>query len=84
VENENLLRATLFDYLPDDASARGRHANLSIASGDRQDVALAKLNISIFVALVFQANNVSGRHTVLLSTGADDRVHTYASVKNPA
>jgi hypothetical protein len=29
----------------------------------------------------FDSNYVSGRHSVLLSTGADNRVHTPASVK---
>src|SRR5262249_16851528 len=41
---------------------------------------IAKLNGAIARARLFHANHVSERHPVLFASGADDRVHNYASV----
>jgi len=51
------------------------------AGRDRED--FAKLDLAVGAgALAFDSNHIAGRHPVLLATGADNRVHTYASVKN--
>jgi hypothetical protein len=70
----------LFNDLADYARVR-LLADLSFFAGNRQH---GELDLSVTVsagAHFFHSNYISGRHPVLLSTGADDRVHTSASVK---
>src|SRR5580704_779058 len=79
MEDENFLGASLLDDLAAHVRAGLRQANLTIAAGNRQHI--AELDFAVCIGLGLQANHISGRHSVLLSTGADDRVHTYASIK---
>src|SRR5450432_3067546 len=82
VEDQDFLGAVVPEDLPGHQRARLRTHNLSRAGRHRQHV--AKLNLAVLVArLSLQAKHVPGRHSVLLSTSADDRVHTPASVVVP-
>jgi hypothetical protein len=40
-----------------------------------------ELNLAVGAVEFLDSNHIAGRHPVLLSTGADNRVHTSASVK---
>ena len=77
-----LARSSPSDLTGHHRARLGAH-NFSGAGRNRQHV--AELNFAVFAAsLSFKAEHVSGRHSVLLSTSADDRVHTPASVVSPA
>ena len=53
---------------------------MPFSARDCQDV--AELDPSVSAGLqALHTNHIAGRHPVLLATGADDRVHTYASVQ---
>ncbi len=77
MENEDFRGAALFDHFAQHARSGAGDADLTLAARNRQNV--AKLYLSVFVGLRFEPNHVSGRHPVLFTTGADDRVHTHAS-----
>src|SRR5437763_14370123 len=79
MEDQDFLGSTVADYLTGHKGTRFWTRNLSGAGRNREHV--AELYFAILIAsLGFQANHISGRHPILLSTGADDRVHSDASV----
>src|SRR5580700_4383756 len=83
VEHEDLRAAALFNHLADHARIRLLAGlaglNLACFAGNRQH---GELDLTVSAGDYFlHSNYISGRHPVLLSTGADDRVHTSASVK---
>src|SRR5580704_6326560 len=81
MEDQDLFLAALLHDFTGHLRARLGHANLARLGRDRQHV--AEFNLAVGAgALAFDPNYIARRHPVLLATGADDRVHTYASVKN--
>ena len=82
MENEDFRAAALLRRF---RRSRARR----IADGDlpsAPETASTSLNStwpSVPVAWLLHSNHIAGRHPVLLTTGADDRVHTHASVKTP-
>src|SRR5580704_4786491 len=81
MEDQDLFLAALLHDFTGHLRARLGHANLARLGRDRQHVAEFDLAVGAG-ALAFDPNYIARRHPVLLATGADDRVHTYASVKN--
>src|SRR5437660_8887921 len=77
VENENLCAAALAYDFANNASV-SLTADLSFFAGNRHHW---KLNLTVGPGQFLDSNHIAGRHPVLLSTGADNRVHTSASVK---
>src|ERR1700756_4916305 len=78
VEDQNLRAAAFFHDLADHARIR-LQADFAFFAGNRHH---GELHQSIGAGARFlHSNYIAGRHPVLLSTGADNRVHTYASVK---
>ena len=80
VENQNLRAASLFHQLADHSRSRLRFADLAFSARHRQYFGELHLAIGARSQLL-HSNHVSGRHPVLLASGADNRVHTSASVK---
>src|SRR5713101_6277982 len=79
VEDQNFLAAALVEDFAGHHRSRLWTRNLPLAGRHCQHV--RELDLAVCPpSLGFQANHVSGRHSVLLSTSADDRVHTPASV----
>src|SRR5579863_1245521 len=79
VEDQDLLFTSLLDDFTYHACSGLRFADLAGFRRNRQHVAEFDLAVGAG-ALAFHSNHIAGRHPVLFSTGADDRVHTYASV----
>src|SRR5580658_1328428 len=80
MENQNLRAASFFHQLTDDSRSSLWLADLAFSARHRQY--LGKLHLAIGARGQFlHSNHVSGRHPVLLAAGADNRVHTSASVK---
>src|SRR5205807_491939 len=80
VENQNLRSAAFFHEFADDPRSRLRLRNLSFAT--RHSQYLGELHLAISArGQLLHSNHIPGRHPVLLSTSADNRVHTFASVK---
>src|SRR4029077_15473257 len=77
VEDKNLRAAALADDFADDTRIR-LVADLTFFARNRHHW---KLNLTIGPVQFLDSNHIAGRHPVLLSTGADNRVHTSASVK---
>src|SRR5438445_4103757 len=83
MENQNFLVSAFFHHLADHARFRLRPGDLTLAAGYGQHV--AKFDGTVrSSARFFYSNHIAGRHPVLLATGADDRVHTYASINSTA
>src|ERR1700691_3557003 len=80
MENQNFRAAAFLHYLADHASFCQRLAHLAFGARYRQNVGERYLAVGSR-GKTFHSNYVSGRHSVLLSTGADHRVHTPASIK---
>src|SRR5580698_2013058 len=81
MEDQDLLFAALLHDFAGDLRAILGHADLAGLGRDCQHV--AEFNLAVGAgALALHSNHIAGRHPVLLPTGADDRVHTYASVNN--
>src|SRR5580700_6034680 len=81
MKNQDFRAATFFHHFANHARWRFRFADLSFAPRHRQHVREVHVAVGSRSQLL-HSNHVSGRHPVLLSTGADDRVHTSASVEN--
>src|SRR5207248_7304220 len=73
MEDQDLVAPALFHDGADHTRPGFRTANLAFAAADRQHV--AKLNHAFFSRRALDANYVSKRNTILLSAGADHRVH---------
>src|SRR4051812_7522885 len=72
VEDQNLSATAFANYLPGDLCSLAG-ANFTVISGDGKHI---KLHLAIIGRRdLFQTNYISGRDTILLSPGADDRVH---------
>src|SRR5712692_6426159 len=81
VEDQDLIAAPLLHDFADDSRFRLWPPDLARLARDRQHI--AELNLPVCaVALALHPNHIAGRHPVLLSSGADNRVHTYASVES--
>ncbi len=83
MKNQNLRAAALLHDLSGHQRCRLGTGDLAGLAGNCQHIAEFNFPVSA-VALAFQPDHVAGRHPVLLSSGADDRVHTYASVQSYA
>src|SRR5258708_3317182 len=80
VETQNLRSAAFFHEFADDPRSRLRPRNLSFAT--RHSQYLGKLHLAIGASgQLLHSNHIPGRHPVLFAAGADNRVHTFASVK---
>jgi len=80
VEDKDLCAAPFFHQLADYARFRLRFADLPVSRRNRQY--LLELDMSVGASSQFlHSNHIPGRHPVLLAAGADNRVHTSASVK---
>src|SRR4051812_7435915 len=77
VENQDFCAAAFSYHLANDARVR-LVPDLSFFAGNRH---YWKLNLTVGPVQFLDSNHIAGRHPVLLSTGADNRVHTSASVK---
>src|SRR5208337_2474438 len=80
MENQNLRAAAFFHQFADHPRARLRLADLTFSTRHSQNLRELHLAVSARGQLL-HSNHVSGRHPVLFATGADNRVHTSASVK---
>src|SRR5439155_24833757 len=79
VENQNFLgSAFVQDFSRDQRALCPR--NLSVARRYRQHITKFDLAV-LFTALGFQANHIPGCYPILLSTGANDRVHSLISMR---
>src|SRR6266566_7063461 len=79
VKNQDLLgSAFVQDFSRDQRALCPR--NLSVARRYRQHITKFDLAV-LFTALGFQANHIPGCYPILLSTGANDRVHSLASMR---
>src|SRR6266699_2585922 len=79
VEDQNFLAAALIEDFAGHQRSRLWTRNLPLAGRHCQHV--RELDLAVRPScLGLQADYISGRHSVLLSTSADDRVHTPASV----
>src|SRR5580700_7408856 len=77
VEHQDLRAAALFDNLADHAPVPLLAHLAFVEYGDNR-----KFHQAVSAGFQFlYSNYISGRHPVLLSTGADNRVHTSASVE---
>jgi hypothetical protein len=76
MEDQDLGAASLFDDLADYAGI-GLISDLTFFAGNGD---YGELDLSVGSGELLDANDVSGRYPVLLSTCADHRVHTFASV----
>src|SRR5580704_93644 len=80
VKDKNLRAPTFFHYLADNLYARAGLGHRALTWRNRQHV--AKLYDAIGARRhLLHSNYVPGRHSVLLTASADDRVHTLASRK---
>src|ERR1700733_277611 len=80
MENQNLRSASFFHQLANDSRACLRLADLAFST--RHCQYLGKLHLAIGARCQpLHSNHISGRHPVLFAAGADNRVHTLASVK---
>src|SRR5579864_4096551 len=78
VEYEDLRTPAFLHDFTNYAGVR-LQADLAFFAGNRHH---GELHLPVGAgAKFFHSNYISGRHPVLLSTGADDRIHTSASVK---
>src|SRR5215469_9297787 len=78
VKDQHFCAAAFFYDLADYARVRAL-ADLALFAGHRQH---RKLHLAIAASPeLLYSNHIAGRHPVLLPTGADNRVHTSASVK---
>src|SRR4029077_761866 len=83
MEDQNLRGAALLhDFTGHERSGLGA-ADLAGLAGDSQHLVEFYFPVGA-VALILESNHIAGRHPVLLTSGADDRVHTYASVQSCA
>src|SRR5216683_8074930 len=83
VKDQNFLAAALVEDFAGHQGSRLWTRNLPLAGRHCQHV--LELDLAVRPSyLGLQADYISGRHSVLLSTSADDRVHTPASVVSPA
>src|SRR5579864_1484711 len=78
VEDDNFLAAAFAENFAGHQGTRSRTRNLPFAGRDCQHV--AKFNLAVLRALRLKAQHIAGRHSILFSTCADHRVHSYASV----
>ena len=83
MEDQNFCASSLLHHFTGHQCAGFRARDLAGLAGDGQHVVELDLPVGA-VALVLQPNHIAGRHPVLFTTGADDRVHTYASVQSCA
>src|SRR5438552_3878678 len=81
MEDQDLIVAAFLNHLADYARLRLRPGDFTLGTRDCQYIAELQLPISAS-ARFFHSNYVTGGHPVLLPTGADDRVHTYASINS--
>ena len=81
MEDQDLIVAAFLNHLADYARLRLRPGDFTLGTRDCQHIAELQLPISAS-ARFFHSNYVPGGHPVLLPTGADDRVHTYASINS--
>src|SRR5262249_32171002 len=79
VEYEDLVASSLPQHFTHNTRFRLRLANLTFACRNREHIPEFDLSIGA-IPLALDANHVAGRDPVLLSTRADDGVHSYASV----
>ena len=78
MEDKDLRATAFFDDMAHD-SRIGLLTDLALFAGNGHD---RKFHLSVGAgAHFFHSNYVSGRHPVLLSTGADNRVHKSASIQ---
>jgi hypothetical protein len=81
MKDENFGAAAFFHYLADYARFRLWTSNLAFRTGDRQHI--VELNLALGASPeLLHTDYIAGRHPVLLTAGADDRVHTFASEKS--
>src|SRR5581483_6636097 len=81
VEHEDLIATSLLDNFAYHASFRLRLADLPRFTRHRQHIAKLHLLVAA-VALALDFDHIAGRYPVLLSTRANDGVHTRASVRS--
>src|SRR5712691_8470651 len=81
MEDQDLIVTAFLNHLADYARLRLRPGDFTLGTRDCQHIAELQLPISAS-ARFFHSNYVPGGHPVLLPTGADDRVHTYASINS--
>src|SRR5271155_1081793 len=80
VENQNLRAASLFHEFADHPRSCLRLPDLAFAT--RHSQYFRELHLAIGArSQLLDSNYIPGRHPVLLAAGADNRVHTSASVK---
>src|SRR5260370_5330583 len=80
VENQNLRSAAFFHEFADDPRSRFWLSDLTFST--RHSQYLRELHLAIGACgQLLHSNHIPGRHPVLLPAGADNRVHTFASVK---
>src|SRR5579863_9595622 len=78
MENQNLRTAAFFDNRADDPRVR-LISDLTFFTGDRND---GEFHLTVRSGSdLLHPNHIARRHPVLLPTGADNRVHTSASIK---
>src|SRR4051812_44806504 len=82
VEDEDLVRAALFDRAADHARTRLRTADLALLPADGEHV--GELDLPVRGGGFLDLDHVPGCDAILLSPGANDRVHTIASDKDEA
>src|SRR5262245_11154723 len=72
VEDDDFRPAALFQHFAEHTGFGLRASNLALRARNRQNV--VELDLAVGAELL-HPNHVAGRHPVLLTTGADDRVH---------
>jgi hypothetical protein len=78
MEDQDFCAAAFSDDFADNTRIR-LISDLSFFAGNRYD---RELNLTVGAVRNFlNPNHIAGRHPVLLSTGADNRVHTFASIQ---
>src|SRR5215472_1582964 len=80
VEDKHLGAAAFFNHLADHARFRLRASDLAFRTRNGENV--VEFDVAVGTGAEFlDTDHISGRHPVLLTAGADDRVHTFASEK---
>src|SRR5690242_11392958 len=77
MEDQDFFVTAFLDHLSGDARLAGSLAELAFAAAHAQNI---ELNVAVLGAELLDPHYVSGRHSILLSTGANHRVHTHSSI----
>src|SRR5581483_2757614 len=80
MEDQNFVVPAFFDHLAADASFRLRLSDLPVAARHGQHVVETYVPVSAVSNLLYP-DHIPRRDSILLTTGADHRVHTHSSMK---